>query len=89
MEVLAFLFLIFVLLLSFKLLALLFKTGIFILTLPLQILAALILAVVFLFLVPIGLVTGVLAVVLTPILFLGPLLPILLITLGIYLVLRR
>ncbi|RKY79274.1 hypothetical protein DRQ00_03520 [candidate division KSB1 bacterium] len=89
MEVLTLLVIGLAFLLSIKLLALLFKTGIFILALPLQIFAALILTIIFLVLVPIGVITGILTVVLSPLLFLGPLLPILLVALGIYLLLRR
>lgn len=88
MDLLAFLLIFGILLLCFKGLGLIIKTGLFILSLPLIILFSLIFSALFIALLPVALLSGLVALVLTPLGLLAPLLPILLIIAGIYLLLR-
>ena len=62
MEIVGLLFLIVIILGTFKLLSLIFKAGIFLISIPLQILGAVILAIIALVMIPAGLVTGIVAV---------------------------
>ena len=64
MEILGLLFLIVVILGTFKLLGIIFKAGIFLISIPLQILGAVLLAILAVALIPAGIVTGVVALVL-------------------------
>ena len=76
-------------LIFFKLLAVIFKAGIFILSIPFQIIGA-ILAVCFItMMLPFVAVAGVVAFVFAPLLVIGPFLPLLLVLLGLYLVVRK
>jgi hypothetical protein len=88
-ELAAFLILVGLCLLAFKLFALVFKAGVFVLTIPFQILGALFVAFLILLLFPFALVTGILAAVFAPLLILGPFLPLLLVALGIYLIVKH
>ena len=88
MEILGLLFLIVIILGTFKLLAIIFKAGIFLISIPLQIFGAVLLAILAIALIPAGIVTGVVALVLAPLLILGPLLPILLLGFVVYLLVR-
>jgi len=88
MEILGLLFLIVIILGTFKLLAIIFKAGIFLISIPLQILGAVLLAILAIALIPAGIVTGVVALVLAPLLIVGPLLPILLLGFVVYLLVR-
>ena len=73
-----------------KLLAWTFKVGFVLLILPLKILLVLLLAVLAVFVVlPVALAFGALTIALTPLVLLGPFLPVLLIAIGIWLLLRR
>jgi uncharacterized membrane protein len=89
MDFLAFLLIFGILLLCFKGLGLIIKTGLFILSLPLILIFSLIFSVLFIALLPVALVSGLIALVLIPLGVLAPLLPILLIVAGIYLLLRQ
>ncbi|MFQ5650517.1 MAG: hypothetical protein ACE5IY_11295 [bacterium] len=89
MDVAVILLLLAAFLIFFKLLGVLFKAGIFVLTLPLQIIGAVLGVVVLMVLVPFAMVAGVVATVLAPLLAVGPLLPFLLILLGVYLIGRH
>ena len=89
MELIAFLFLFICFLVGFKVLALVFKASFFVLTIPLQIIAALIgIFCVTLFL-PLAVAGGLLATIFAPILILKPLLPLLLIGAGVYLLAKN
>ena len=89
MEILAFLIILGCVLIGIKLMGLIFRASIFLISIPLQILAAVILAIVLLAIIPVTLVTGVFAVILVPLGFLAPLLPLFLIGFGIYLLARK
>ena len=89
MEFIAFLFILAVVLLGFKVLGLVLKTGFFLLSLPILIVVSIVVAVVIFALIPVALVTGLLAVILAPIGLLAPVIPLLLIGLGIYLLVKR
>ena len=74
---------------ALKVLLLIFKVGFWALTLPLQIIIAVFAAVVaVVIIVPLALLAGVFGLVLAPLALLVPLMPILLIVGGIYLLLR-
>ena len=88
MELLAFIFLVFLLLVGLKIFAVLFKTALFLISIPFQILGAVFAAfLVFLFL-PVGIIFAVVALIFAPLMILGPLLPILAIVGLIYLVVK-
>jgi len=89
MELAAFLILLGLFLIGFKLFALFFKAGVFVLTIPFQILGALFAVFLVILLLPFAVVTGVLAAVFAPLLILGPFLPFLLVILGIYLIVKH
>ena len=89
MEVAILLILLGVFLIGFKLLGLVFKAGIFVLTIPFQILGALLGVFLVLLLVPFAVVAGIVAVVFAPLLVLGPFLPLLLVALGLYLIVKH
>jgi hypothetical protein len=76
-------------LIFFKLLAFVFKAGFFILSIPFQIIGAILAVVLVILLLPVAVMAGFLTVILTPIFVLGPLLPLLLVLLGIYLVVKK
>ena len=86
MELAVFLILVGLFLIGFKLLALVFKAGFFVLTIPFQILGAILGALLVVFLLPFAIAGGVLAVIFAPLLVFGPLLPLLLIAFGVYLI---
>ena len=88
MDILAFLFIFGIILLCFKGLGLIIKAGFFFLSLPFVILFSLIVSGILIALLPVALVSGLIALVLAPLGLLGPLLPILLIAAGIYLLVR-
>lgn len=89
MEFITFLFILALVLLCFKALGLILKTGFFLLSLPILIIASIVVAVVIFALIPVALVTGLIAVILAPIGLLAPVLPLLLIGFGIYLLVKR
>ncbi len=76
-------------LVGFKILGLLFKATFFILTIPLQIIGAIIGVVLVVALAPFAAVAGFLGIIFAPLLILGPLLPLLLVGLGLYLIIRH
>jgi hypothetical protein len=87
MEILSILLILAVILIAFKLLGLIFKTGIFILTIPLQIIAVIVIFILCITLFPI-IITFITAAILVPVGLLAPLLPLLAIGFGIYLLLK-
>ena len=87
MEILSILLILAVVLIAFKLLGLIFKTGIFILTIPLQIIAVIVIFILCITLFPI-IITFITAAILVPVGLLAPLLPLLAIGFGIYLLLK-
>ena len=89
MEIIAFLLILGLILIAFKFLGFIFRTGFFLISIPFQILAAAICAVVIFAILPVALITGVFAVILIPLGLFAPLLPILLIGFGLYLLARR
>jgi hypothetical protein len=89
LDILAFLFVVFVIVAFFKVAGLIFKTGIFLLSLPLMILVGIILAVVFFAIFPVALIGGLLTVIFAPLVILTPLLPLVLIGFGILLLARN
>jgi len=76
-------------LIFFKLLAVVFKVGLFVLSIPFQIIGAIFLVVLMMMLLPFVAVAGVLAIVFAPLLVIGPFLPLLLVLLGLYLVVKK
>ena len=88
METLGLLFLVVVILGTFKLLGLIFKAGIFLISIPLQILGAVFVAILAIAIIPIGAVAGVVALIFAPLLILGPLLPFLILGFLIYLLVK-
>lgn len=74
---------------GFKLLALVFKAGVFVLTLPFQIIGAVFGVVLVLLLIPVAVLGGIFAALFAPFLILGPWLPLLLVLLGLYLVVKN
>ena len=89
MEIVTFLFIFLLVLIMFKAMGLILKTGIFLISIPLQIVAGLVVTLLIIALLPVTLVTGILTALLAPFVILFPLLPILLVGLGIYLVARK
>jgi hypothetical protein len=71
MEILGILFLVVVILGTFKLLGLIFKAGIFLISIPLQILGAVFVAIFAIAIIPIGAVAGVVVLIFAPLLILG------------------
>ena len=88
MEILGVLFLIVIILGTFKLLGLFFKAGIFLISIPLQIIGAIFVAILAFAIIPVGLVAGVIALIFAPLLILGPLLPFLILGFLIYLLVK-
>lgn len=88
MELIAFLFILAFVLLFMKALGLILKTGFFILSIPILLIVSFVVAVVIFSVLPLALVTGALAIVLAPIGLLAPVLPLILIGLGVYLLVR-
>lgn len=76
-------------LIFFKLLAVIFKAGFFVLSIPFQIIGAIIAVFFIIMLLPFVAVAGALAVVFAPLLVIGPFLPLLLVLLGLYLVVKK
>jgi len=76
-------------LIFFKLLAVIFKAGVFVLSIPFQIIGALFAVCLMVMLLPFVAVAGVLAVVFAPLLIIGPFLPLVLVLLGLYLVVKK
>jgi len=89
MEFLAFLLILGIVLITIKILGLIFRASIFLLSIPLQIFAGVIIAVVLFTVIPATLITGFFAFVLIPLGILAPLLPLFLIGYGIYLLARK
>lgn len=75
-------------LIGFKLLGLIFKASFFILSIPFQILGAILGVMLLVFLLPFATVAAVLTAILAPLFILGPLLPLLLVGFGFYLILK-
>jgi len=75
-------------LIGFKLLAIVFKAGIFVLSLPFQLIGAVFGVVLVVLLIPFAVLGGFFAALFAPILILGPWLPLLLVLLGVYLIVR-
>lgn len=88
MDFLVFLLIFGVILLCFKGLGLVIKTGLFLLSLPFVLIFSLIFSVLCIALIPAALISGLIALVLAPLGLLAPFLPILLIAAGIYLLIR-
>ena len=90
MEVIAVLLIILFSIIFLKILALMFHVGIFMLTLPFKLLAVLVsvLLVVFV-LIPIGVVGGLVGLILLPLTILIPILPLALILMGLYFLLKK
>jgi len=72
-------------LISFKVLGLIFKAGFFLLALPFQILGAVLGVVLLVLILPFAAVVAVLSALLAPLFVLGPVIPLLLVGAGIYL----
>ncbi|MBN2417229.1 hypothetical protein JXO52_15435 [bacterium] len=88
MEIIAFLFILILIVAGFKLLGFLFKAAIFMISIPLQILLFLFLAsIIFAVIGP--LFTGLVGLIIIPLGLMAPLLPILLIALGVYLLAHK
>lgn len=88
MDILAFLFILVLIVAGFKILGFLFKAAIFMISIPLQIIMFLILAsIIFAVLGPVF--TGLIGLILIPLGLLAPLLPVLLIAAGIYLLAHK
>ncbi len=87
MELLSILLILAILLIAFKLLGLIFKTGIFLLTIPLQIITVIIIFILAIAIFPV-ILSFVTAAILVPLGFFAPLLPFLVIVFGIYLLLK-
>lgn len=88
MDILAFIFLVALFLVGFKILGLVFKAGIFLLSIPLLIVFSVVGAVLMLAVVP-AVLTGLVTVLFLPLGLLGPLLPFLLVGLGLWLILKH
>lgn len=88
MEIIAFLFILILIVAGFKILGLLFKAAIFMISIPLQILLFVILAA-FVFAVLGPLFTGLVGLIIIPLGLMAPLLPILLVALGVYLLAHK
>lgn len=89
MEIVALLLLFTAFLIGFKLLALVFKAGVFVLTLPFQILGAVFGVVLVLLLIPFAVLSGLVAAFFAPFVIFGSWLPLLLVLLGVYLIVRH
>lgn len=88
MEILAYLLIFGIVLICFKGLGLIIKTGFFLLSLPLIIIFSLILSGIILVIFPVAFLSGLIALILMPLGIFAPLLPVLLIAAGIYLLVR-
>ena len=88
MEFLGILFLIVIILGAFKLLGIIFKAGIFLISIPFQIIGAVLLAIFVAVMIPAGIVAGIIALILAPLLIFGPLLPIILLVIVIYFIVK-
>lgn len=90
MELISALLIILLAVVFLKVLGLIFHAGIFVLAIPIKLLAvalsALIFAVVF---VPLGVVTGLAGLIVLPVVLIGPILPLLLLGGGLYLLLKN
>ncbi|MFQ5706100.1 MAG: hypothetical protein ACE5HO_01540 [bacterium] len=89
MEIAAVLLVLAFFLIFFKLFALLFKASLFVLSIPLQIIGALFAAGLVLLLLPVAVIAGAFAALFAPFFVLGPFLPLLLVLLGIFLVVKK
>lgn len=76
-------------LIFFKLIGLIFKAGFFVLSIPFQIVGAVFGVLFLVIFFPVILTAGVLTAVFAPLLVMGPLLPFLLVLLGLYLILKK
>lgn len=88
MELAILLFLLAAFLIGFKVLVLLFKAIFWIVSIPFQILGTLLGLFCMVLLLPLFLVGGILTAIFTPLLVFGPLIPIVLVLLGLYLIAR-
>jgi len=84
-ELFSFLVLLALIIFTFKILGALFKVGIFLLSIPLQIIVALFLSLILVAIFPAILLTGLISVIVIPLGILAPILPVLFIIYGIYL----
>ncbi|MFQ5605098.1 MAG: hypothetical protein ACE5HS_17680 [bacterium] len=73
----------------FKLLGWIFKAGFYVLSIPFQIVGAILAVALVLMLVPFAIVAGLLTAVFAPLFVLGPFLPLLLVLLGVYLIVKK
>jgi hypothetical protein len=89
MEIIGLLFLFVCFLAFFKVFALVFKAGLFVLTIPLQIVGAIISVFFLTLFLPLAIVGGIVATIFAPLLIIKPLLPLLLIGAGVYLLLKN
>jgi hypothetical protein len=88
MELAVLLLLLGVFIIFFKLLALIFKGAFYVLSIPFIIIGSVLAVVLVILFIPLAVVAGVLTVVFAPLFVLGPLLPLVLLCFGVYLVLK-
>ena len=88
MELIGFLLFVVIVIGLIKVAALLFKTTFFLISIPFQIIGALLLSGLLFILIPVGFITGILSIILAPLALLIPLMPFILIAVGIYLLAR-
>jgi len=90
MELISALLIILLAVVFLKILGAIFHAGIFVLALPLKLLAVALSAIVFaVVLIPLGVVAGLASLIVLPVVLVGPLLPIILLGGGLYLLLRN
>lgn len=90
MEIISILLIVLLGIFFLKLFALFFQAGIWVIALPFKILAFLISTVVIVaVLIPLGIVAGLLSIIVLPLALIGPLLPFLLLGLGLWLFLKK
>ncbi len=89
MDIVAFLMILILVIVAFKVAAVIFKTAFFLISIPLQIVLFVGLSLIMVALLPAMIITGLTAIFMIPYAFLGPLLPFILVLLGLYLVLKK
>ncbi len=89
MELAVILLMLGVFIIFFKLLGMIFKGAFYVLSIPFIVIGSILAVVLVILFIPLAVVAGVLTVVFAPLFVLGPLLPLALVLLGIYLVVRK
>jgi hypothetical protein len=89
MDFLSFLLIVGIVLIGLKCLGFVVRAGLFIISIPLLILAGVVIAILLFAVLPVAFISGLLGLVLIPLGILVPLLPLLLIGFGVYLLARR